>query len=113
MYNIVCKNCKYKDGDFNKISKINKIINICKRLEQSEERFQVDNVNTRCKNGMYCNDLKMADKKLNRKLEEIATYIPNIARDASIYHRVLDLLRGDFPITYRSLEAEHKKLQRD
>lgn len=104
MVDTICLTCHDKDRTM-QYNKLNRILIMCRTLEQRENRYEVDRYNARCKYGLSCSDLTSWENKINQQLRKIATYMDSIVENDRLYRETLDLLRGEFPITYRQLEV--------
>lgn len=103
MINTVCLICHDKDRTM-QYNKLNRILTMCRALEQRENQYEVDRYRARCKYNLSCSDLTNWENKINQQLKKIATYMDSIVENDRLYRETLDLLRGEFPITYRQLE---------
>lgn len=108
MVDAVCLTCHEKDRTM-QYNKLNRILIMCRTLEQKDNRYEVDRYNARCRYNLSCSDLTSWENKINQQLRKIATYMDSIVENDRIYRETLDLLRGEFPITYRQLEVIRRK----
>lgn len=108
MKNALCMTCHDKDKT-QQYSKLNRIIMMCRNLETTDNRYDVDKYNARCKYSISCSDLTSWENKINQQLRKIATYMDSIVENEQIYRESLQLLRGEFPVTYRQLEKLNRQ----
>lgn len=67
-----------------------------------------------CKYGMHCNELQMQESECMRLERQFEGYINGLikSRDNTLYHEILQMLRGYFPAAYMYLEREWHRAEK-
>ncbi|MBR4421047.1 MAG: hypothetical protein IKS69_00760 [Erysipelotrichaceae bacterium] len=111
----VCERC-FQRVNTDKVDKLKQMLSMCRqRIKEKPNRNTYEhlpwNMNSKCRYGLDCPWLKKLDdecKDLGRQLEP---YLKAVATngDSTLYHTMLSMLRGDFPMEYKRLEEMHMK----
>ena len=82
-----------------------------KQIAASNERHHsfMWGIYSHCPYGIACSDLNRTDSQANQIARELEPYLITIAQndDETLYHQMLQYLRGDFPSVYHTLERIH------
>lgn len=106
---IACHN----QGDYMKKFKLLRMEQLCSALEENHDvRHSPDlglYVHSNCRYGLSCSTLTDFDNECNAVARRIASRVITAAvmEDESIYHQILELCRGDFPMAYNYIENIH------
>lgn len=103
---IVCHN----HGDYMRKNKLLEIERLCSPFEAEHEFesnvYTVLRTHSKCRYGLRCPELDRFDNECNAIARCISGKIVTavVTGDNKVYHRLIELCRGDFPAAYHYLE---------
>ena len=109
----MCMIC-HQTGDTIKLHKLRQMLSMCRQqVRVKPNRNTYENlqwaVNSRCKYGIPCQKLKDYDRECKELGRQLEPYMKAVATEGNsrLYHNLLSMLRGDFPMEHRKLEEMH------
>ena len=115
--NPACMICKQKQDSV----KLNKLKNLQRMLKGKKINIQPNKIcraklrwyiqPSRCKYGLQCDVLRATDIYCQEIIDVITPLLVGVAEkdDESLYHMVMQQLRGNFPKIYKQMETLHAK----
>ncbi len=109
-YNSICVLCTQKKANY----RLNRLQHILQYVTQGGKVCNKNvrslnmqwEIHSHCRYGISCPELNRQDTECRRVAERIEPYIAEIieSQDTARFRGLLELLRGDFPQVYRSVE---------
>lgn len=109
----ICMICRQK----NHSSSLDRLRRIKEQFRQPVDMSNIQqehftwSIHERCKYGISCNKLQNFENESKRLIKEIEPIIVDICMKQSTneYHKMLQLLRGEFPAVYNQTERLFRK----
>ena len=108
---IVCHDKRFH-SQLDKINQLEQLIRLQKIDIDRHKRYASFTwfINKKCQFGMPCQTLQSKNREALAKASMLEPYLNEIAESDNItlYHNVLNILRGNFPSVYRHMEELHQ-----